>query len=262
MKTIRTTPVLLLTLILASVSTWASAQDAGGGSAVKSATGANVFSYLPPSRGAPVSRVGGGSRGAAYLPPSRGAPASRVGGGSRGTGLTAIELSVIAPEHTGLTTRSQPTLYWYLSEPVDARLDVTVIDDKKIDPLLEQVIGIPESGGVQSLDLATAGATLEPGIEYRWFVSLTPDEKQRSSDIVASGTIEYVKPDAALEKQIAGADKLAMARIYAEDGIWYDAVDSLSRAIQQNPGDVSLRAQRAALFEQVGLDDAAQYDRK
>jgi hypothetical protein len=230
--------------------------------AAKEATGASSFSYSPPSRGAPVSRVGGGSRGAGYLPPSRGAPASRVGGGSRGTGLVASELDVLVPEHTGLTSRSQPTLYWYLSEPVDARLDVTVIDDTKIDPLLEQVIGIPETGGIQSLDLATVGTTLEPGIEYRWFVSLTTDEKQRSSDIVTSGTIKFIKPDAALENRIAGADELAMARIYAEDGIWYDAIDSLSRAIQQNPGDSGLRAQRAALLDQVGLTTVAEYDRR
>jgi hypothetical protein len=137
-----------------------------------------------------------------------------------------------------------------------------VIDDKKIDPLLEQVIGIPKSGGVQSLDLATVGTGLEPGIEYRWFVALIPDEEQRSSDIVASGTIEYIKPDAALENRIAGADELAMARIYAEDGIWYDAIDALSRAIAQNPGDAGLRAQRAALLEQAGLDAAAAYDRR
>lgn len=283
MRTIAALGVLSLTLILASFSTPPIAAETGAAPASRNATGVTGFSYRPPSRGSPVSRVGGGSRGAAYLPPSRGAPASRVGGGSRGaaylppsrgapasrvgggsraTGLTPVKLSVIAPEHTGLTTRNQPTLYWYLSRPVDARLDVTVIDDRKIDPLLEQVIGIPESAGIQSLDLASVGTALEPGIEYRWFVSLTPDEKQRSSDIVASGTIEYSKPDAALEKRIAGADELAMARIYAEDGIWYDAIDSLSLAIQQNPEDSGLHAQRAALLEQVGLDAAAAYDRE
>ncbi len=169
---------------------------------------------------------------------------------------------MLAPDHTGLTTRSQPTLYWYLSEPANARLDVTVINDEKIDPLLEQVIGIPKSAGIQSLDLATVGATLKPGIEYRWFVSLTPDEKQRSNDIVASGTIQYIMPDAALKSRIAKANERTLARTYAEDGIWYDAIDSISRTIQYNPGDASLRAQRAALLDQVGLKAAADYDRK
>ena len=241
MKSISAIGVMVLALFLVSFSTLLSAEATGGASTTPAESGAAVFSYRPPVRGAPASRVGGGSRGTAEI-----------------TG----ELAVLAPDHTGLTTSSQPTLYWYLSEPANARLDVTVTDDRNIDPLLEQVIGIPKSAGIQSLDLAKAGATLKPGVEYRWFVSLTPDEKQRSNDVVASGTIEYVKPDAALASKVASADALAQARIYAEDGIWYDALDSLSRAIAQNPNDSSLHAQRAAMLEQVGLKSAADYDRK
>jgi hypothetical protein len=241
MKSISAIGVMVLALFLVSFSTLLSAEVTGGASTTPAEAGAAVFSYRPPVRGAPASRVGGGSRGTAEI-----------------TG----ELAVLAPDHTGLTTRSQPTLYWYLSEPANARLDVTVTNDRNIDPLLEQVIGIPKSAGIQSLDLAKAGATLKPGVEYRWFVSLTPDEKQRSNDVVASGTIEYVKPDAALASKVASADALAQARIYAEDGIWYDAIDSLSRAIAQNPNDSSLHAQRAAMLEQVGLKSAADYDRK
>jgi hypothetical protein len=229
---------MLLMLVLASFSTLVSAEDAEG-SIVKQKAISSGFSYRPPMRGA---------------------PASRVGGASRGIGDATLELSVLAPDHTGLTTKSQPTLYWYLSKPVNARLDVTVTNDEEIDPLLEKTIGIPESGGIQRLDLATAGTRLEPGIEYRWFVSITPDEEQRSNDIVASGTIEYTAPDADLERRVAGADEREQAALFAENGMWYDAIDSLSRAIERNPDDASLRALRAAMLEQVGLNSVAAYD--
>jgi len=241
MKTISAISVLLLTLVIAPLSMPLSAEEDSGGAAATATTTTGGFTYRPPVRGAPASRVGGGHRGSADV-----------------TG----ELAVLAPDHTGLTTRSQPTLYWFLSEPANARLDVTVTNDGQIDPLLEQVIGIPKTAGIQSLDLAKVGATLKPGIEYRWFVSLTPDESQRSNDVVASGTIEYVVPDAGLESRTAKADELTLARIYAEDGIWYDAIDSISRAIEENPGNTDLHAQRAALLEQAGLKSAADYDRK
>jgi Flp pilus assembly protein TadD len=52
-----------------------------------------------------------------------------------------------------------------------------------------------------------------------------------------------------------------MARIYAEEGVWYDAIDALSRAIEKSPNDAALREQRAALLEQVGLQAAANYAR-
>jgi hypothetical protein len=231
---------MLLVLVLAPYSTFVSAEDAQG-SVVKQN---QVVS----------------ATGFAYRPPMRGAPASRVGGATRGAGDATLELSVLAPDHTGLTTNSQPTLYWYLSQPANARLDVTLIRDDQIDPLLEKVIGIPKSAGIQRLDLATAGATLEPGIEYRWFVSVTPDEEQRSNDIVASGTIQFTAPEADLERRIAAADEREQAAIFAENGIWYDAIDSLSRAIERNPDDANLHALRAAMLEQVGLNSVAAYD--
>jgi hypothetical protein len=229
----------LLVLVLAPFSTFVSAEDAQGGV---------------------VQQNQAASTGFAYRPPMRGAPASRVGGASRGVGDADLELSVLAPDHTGLTTKNQPTLYWYLSKPADARLDVTVINNDEIDPLLEKVIGIPKSAGIQRLDLTTAGAKLEPGIEYRWFVSIMPDEEQRSNDIVASGTIEYTAPDADLESRIAASDEREQAAIFAENGLWYDAIDSISRAIEDNPDDASLRTLRAAMLEQVGLDSVAAYD--
>ena len=38
-----------------------------------------------------------------YKPPLRGAPAVRIDGGSRGSGVSLICLTVLAPDHTGLT---------------------------------------------------------------------------------------------------------------------------------------------------------------
>jgi hypothetical protein len=230
---------VLLVLVLAPFSTFVSAEDA---------------------QGDVVQQNQAASTGFAYRPPMRGAPASRVGGASRGVGDADLEVSVLAPDHTGLTTKSQPTLYWYLSKPANARLDVTVINNDEIDPLLEKAIGIPKRAGIQQLDLSEAGTRLEPGIEYRWFVSIIPDEEQRSNDIVASGTIEYTAPDADLERRIAASDEREQAAIFAENGLWYDAIDSLSHAIENNPDDASLRALRAAMLEQVGLNSVAAYD--
>ncbi|MGW8309730.1 MAG: DUF928 domain-containing protein [Thiogranum sp.] len=192
-----------------------------------------------------------------YKPPMRGAPAARIGGGTRGIGDVTLQLVALAPDHTGLTTREQPTLYWYISKPVPSRLEVTVINDAAIDPELDTELQSTQQGGIQGLDLATTDVKLKPGIEYRWFVSAIADPDQRSNDVVASGTIERIVPDAALQQSIAGADQRTLARVYAEQGIWYDSIDTLSRMIEKEPDNAQLRAQRAALLKQVGLGDAA-----
>lgn len=49
-----------------------------------------------------------------YVPPRRGAPKTRVGGGTR-SGGQPLHLALLAPEHTGLTRSASPTLYWWLS---------------------------------------------------------------------------------------------------------------------------------------------------
>jgi len=197
--------------------------------------------------------------GFTYQPPMRGAPAARIGGGTRGVGDTTLELVVLAPDHTGLTTKEQPTLYWYVSKPVAAHLEVTVINDEAIEPALEQEVATTGHAGIQSLDLAKAGTKLKPGVEYRWFVSVIADPSQRSNDVVASGTIQRITPDSGLQRRIAAADEASLARIYADAGIWYDSIDTLSRMIEKSPNDSALREQRAALLEQVGLQSAADY---
>ena len=197
--------------------------------------------------------------GFSYQPPMRGAPAARIGGGTRGVGNKTLELVVLAPDHTGLTTKEQPTLYWYASEPVPAKLEVTLINDESIDPELEEIVATPGKAGIQSIDLAKTGAKLVPGMEYRWFVSVVADPGQRSNDVVASGTIQRINPDDSLKSEIASAGDNMLAGIYAKEGVWYDAIDSLTRMIDKSPNDTSLKQQRTALLEQVGLQAVANY---
>jgi hypothetical protein len=49
--------------------------------------------------------------------------------------------------------------------------------------------------------------------------------------------------------------------VYAESGVWYDAIAAVSARISAAPGDPRPRAQRAALLDQVGLSEIAAYDR-
>jgi hypothetical protein len=197
-----------------------------------------------------------------YQPPLRGTTAGgRIGGGSRGTGEKSITLSVLAPEHPGLTVNPQPRLYWYLSDTVDVAIEVTVVNKHGVDPLLEVALAPPLEGGIHSLDLAQHGVRLEPGVRYEWFVALVVDEKQRSSDIVAGGEIELVGLAAGLPRKVADAGEAGGAGVYAGAGIWYDAIDSASLRVAQSPADALARAQRAALLDQVGLQHVAAFDR-
>jgi hypothetical protein len=193
-----------------------------------------------------------------YKPPPRGAPGGRVGGGTRGTDQT-FTLSVLAPTHTGQTLQEQPALYWYLSKPISAPIEFTLADDG-IKPLVETRITPPFQPGVQKVRLADYGVHLVPGKLYKWFVSLVVDPERRSKDILAGGTIERVASPEALAVKLPSDDKRKAAYAYAESGIWYDAIATLSDLVEAAPQDKALHQQRASLLEQAGLAEIAEYD--
>lgn len=64
-------------------------------------------------------------------------------------------------------------------------------------------------------------------------------------------------PPKGLQGSLRGATPSAAARVHAAHGLRYDTIETLSRAIDQAPRDRRLRAERAALLDQVGLPRAA-----
>jgi len=200
-----------------------------------------------------------------YQPPLRGAPGGRIGGGTRGIGderIALFVLGVLAPNHVGLTVQGQPKLYWYLSKPTNLPVEVTIIEDQAVSPLLEERINLPVQAGINCLRLADHRITLLLGKPYRWFVGAVPSADRRSRDIIAGGMIERIDVPESLRLKLSQADKRDIPSIYAESGIWYDAIMAISELIEANPNDMNLRKQRAALLEQVGLPEVAEYELK
>jgi hypothetical protein len=74
--------------------------------------------------------------------------------------------------------------------------------------------------------------------------------------------IELQPASADLSAKLGKTPKAKQAFVLAEEGIWYDALAGLSDRIDAAPKDLSLRKQRAALLDQVGLNEAAEFDLK
>jgi hypothetical protein len=194
-----------------------------------------------------------------YQPPPRGAPGGRVGGSTRGAGMMPI-LSALAPDHTGLTVQEQPSVYWYLAGATSYPVEFTIIDDRSKQPLLETRIGGPIQPGVQRVRMADYGMRLSPGVPYRWSVALVVDPDSRSRDNIAGGAIERIAPPTELRTKLARAGKAQAPNIYAEAGLWYDALSAISDLLDAAPNDPVLRQKRASLLEQVGLREIVEHD--
>jgi len=197
-----------------------------------------------------------------YVPPKLSAPTGRMGGGTRGFDTHMIKVAVLAPDHVGLTVKAQPSLYWYLSQATALPIELTISKDRAIEPLFETRLRSPLPPGIQRVALGDYHVRLAPGVNYRWHVSVIYDLNQRSRDVVASGVIKLQEAPQALLTRLSEADKSRKPFIYAEAGFWYDAIASISELIEASPHNLNLRHQRAALTEQVSLQEVADYDQK
>lgn len=127
------------------------------------------------------------------------------------------------------------------------------MDPQGVQPILETRLPSPIKPGVQRVRLADYKVHLSPGAAYRWFVAVVPDADRRSKDILAGGAIERVETPQELKSKLGQAAKKDLPSVYAEAGIWYDALGAISDLIEAAPQDQELRKQRAAMLAQVGL---------
>jgi hypothetical protein len=192
-----------------------------------------------------------------YIPPRRGDPMIRVGGSTRGSDGSTPVVIVITPEQTGIAGTRQPELYWYLSKATRTHFRFVLVNDLEIEPILEITSDGEQPAGFNHIDLAAHGITLEPGVVYQWSVALVENPLKRSANDVSTGQIEYVEMPHALKAKLDKAGRQEAVHILARAGYWYDTFARLSRMLDANPGDPTLRKERAALLDQVGLANLA-----
>ena len=196
-----------------------------------------------------------------YRPPMRGSPVGRVAGGTRGiVDEYPHVLCVLTPDHKALTISEQPVLYWFVRELPQYPIELTVIADDAIYPILEKRLDPPSMPGINRIRLSDFGIKLRMNVVYRWYVAIVFDPKHRSKDILAWGAIEYQKASNKVLSELAAADKYKVPSILADLSIWYDAFEALTQLIEAQPDSIELRRQRASLLEQIGLPEVAQFE--
>lgn len=217
-------------------------------------------SDAPPASAAGTAPGMTAARPIMYRQGTRGTPGTRITGQTRGGTSTPL-LAALAPFDTGETTLAQPTLYWYVSRPVNAKVEVTIVEEATQKTVLEVVTDGPVEAGIWAFPLGVHRIALVPDVEYRWSVALVRDQRQRSMDLFASGTILRVNLPTQLSSQLNKVGPMDLPHFLANAGLWYDALAMLSVQIANNPRDRGLRETRASLLDQVGLSEAAAFDR-
>ena len=132
-------------------------------------------------------------------------------------------------------------------------MEFTLLDEESIDPLVEARLETPTSAGIRRVRLSDFGVRLAAGREYEWSIAIVVDPDERSKDIVSTGWINRVERADGLGGRLAAAGATGSAYVFAEEGLWYDAMAAVGDLIEENPLDPDLAELRIALLRQIGL---------
>lgn len=192
-----------------------------------------------------------------YVPPKdRERRARTEGAGSRGCDQDiSVSLNLLAPNnHVPVTVSSHPTFFWYVSNTsLPMRFILTEPGVEK--PVWKQRIK-PERAGIVTLKLPSKVPGLKVGKDYRWTVSLICDENIHSKNPYAYAWIERVPATPELaQKLVAVSQERDRSLIYAQSGVWYDALVSIYNAYNVNPQDKLAKWYLSRLLAQVGLTE-------
>lgn len=170
---------------------------------------------------------------AAYEPgDQKPAPTDRSsdGGTTRGCSGGDMPLTVLASRnYVGRTISPHPTFAWFVpgdsaSKPMQFTIYEWVPGDK---PKEVRKMSLQSSPGIMKLSpFSDSEPGLQSGKEYSWQVVIHCDPDNPSGDLVSEASIEIVEMPAAVQSKLNRAvNSFEKANIYAEAGLWYNALD-------------------------------------
>ena len=201
-------------------------------------------------------------------PPDRGAPSGRArGGASRGNcpavskPLTALipntqkTLNTYRPAW-GLTVAEYPTLWFYVPYSLEPKLPVQfVLQDERGNYVYKTSFTATETQpGIVRFNLPSTIAPLEVGKMYHWYFLVDCDPDAPAS---VDSWIQRVPMNSTFTSKPQKSTPLQQAALYANKGIWYDALTTLAELRIANPSDVTLSNHWVSLLNSVGLNAIA-----
>ena len=195
-------------------------------------------------------------------PPGRDAPrGGTVGGGSRPAGEMCLanpsaktsSLTALVPgRHLGLTQAERPTFLIYIPQTTAQTAEFSLFDEQ-MNGIYQMSVPVSKTGLV-SIRLPDTALPLVKDKPYYWTVALACNPSDRTEDWVVGGWVERAEPSATLKQQLANVTPIEKASLYAKQGFWYDALNTLVELQHTQPNNPAAATTWVQLMKSVGLD--------
>ena len=207
-------------------------------------------------------------------PPPRGIAGSRSAAASRSTcPVISQPLTAIVPEYRseqgnqvwGLTNMEHPTLWFYVPYAKPALMDISFTLQDESNPGEKKIIyrnstvAAGSTPGMIRVTVPKSSLALAPNQPYHWFLELNMGCTTGQRPIFVEGWIQRTELDRNLSKQIDRATPTEKVSLYAENGLWHDALSTLANLRATNPQDPNLNKEWQNLLNAIGLRELASH---
>lgn len=206
---------------------------------------------------------------AEYKPPKEGfgGTPDTVGGATRGgscgqdppdikTPLTALMPNLIEDPLHGATGSESPQFFVYLPQ-TSAQMAEFVLKDADENDLYRTTIPISGETGIVRVSLPE-NIQLQVNQNYLWYFSLICNPENLRENVSIKALTRRIELDPALKTQLEKADPLTRSKLYAEAGIWHEALATLAQLHQESPNDPTVVREWKILLESAGLSGFAE----
>ena len=205
-------------------------------------------------QGRPSRRTSGGSRGECHEQLIALLPGSDSITPANSTAACG-SVSMSAPT---ATLSAFPTLWFYIP-PQDLRATAELaLLDENAQALSVETIGLPAGSGIVGIQLPLP---LAVGQTHQWVFSLLQHPNAPSQNPRVEGIVQRVPVTDDLVAALTVANgSQGRAQVFAQAGIWQDALDEIAQLRRADPTDVAVQASWVSLLSSVGLEAIAQTD--
>ncbi|MEA5599602.1 DUF928 domain-containing protein [Nostoc sp. UHCC 0252] len=155
----------------------------------------------------------------------------------------------------GQTTEEHPSWFFYVPYTKSLPYGVEfVLQDQDSNEVYQKAIALPDKPGVIRVSLPKTAPGLALNKQYRWFFTISCDQKKNSPPTFVEGVIQRVQLNPAVVKELQTTEPLKRYAIYAQNGIWYEALAILAQLRQKNP---ALQTEWRNLLGSINSSDIA-----
>lgn len=158
----------------------------------------------------------------------------------------------------GVTIAERPTFFAYVPQTTAREVEFLLVDEEAGEVIYEKKLPVSGQPQIIRVQLGNEVQPLVIGRNYKWSFTTLCNPKDPVIDSNGNpfipGLIQRIEPSAVLTSRLGRSSGRDRANLYAEEGIWLDALTTVAQLRCQKPNDRTLLTDWSDLLKAASLE--------